>query len=294
MTVTVIVPVYNVSAYLRAGMDSLLAQRYADWNAICVDDGSTDGCGAILDEYAARDARIQVVHKANGGLSSARNAGLDRATGEIVLFMDPDDVAEPDWIATLVKGMEDVDLAWGGFTQDVEGKASEYRPFDAGTVYRQAEVRRRVWRAVFGYRLRDVFRLLLPGGLWSGCRREFAGVWCKAVRRSVLGALRFDERVRLYEDAMFFAAYAQRAQSMRVIGNTGYHYFIRSNGMMVSEARERLVQHKFELRDARRTIDPKMSAWRGSFALSALEVLRATKSLRQPWRYLTFKPYLGR
>ncbi|MGN0853960.1 MAG: glycosyltransferase family 2 protein [Kiritimatiellia bacterium] len=293
MSITVIVPVYNASAYLRTGMDSLLAQRHGEWEAVCVDDGSTDGSGAILDEYAARDARIRVVHQANRGVSAARNRGLDLATGEIILFMDPDDLVGPEWMTALVKGIAGVDLAWGGFVADTEGCVVAHRCVDEGRVYPDGEgVRRRVWRAVFGYRLRDFVRFFLPGGLWKGCRRELAGVWCKAMRRSVIGELRFDERVGLYEDAMFLAAYARRAKSMRVIGDTGYRYFIRPGGLMATEARERMTQHKFELRDARREIDPRMSAWRGTFVLSALEVLRATKSLRLFARYVSFRQFV--
>jgi len=287
---TVVVPVYNVAGYLRAAMDSLLAQTVADWNAVCVDDGSTDGSGEILEEYAAHDTRITVVHQPNGGVSAARNAGLDRATGGIVAFLDPDDVAAPDWLAKLQVGIRDVDLVWGGMTVDRDGKTSYDGPRDVGAVYADDAVRRRVWRAVFGYRLRDLAGLALPGGMWRRCRRELAAVMCRAVRRSVVGDLRFDERVRLYEDSLFLAAFAQRAKSMRVIGDTGYRYFFRERGAMSTEGRERMTQHKFVLRDARRELDPQMTHWRGTFLLSALDVLRHS-GVAAAGRYLTFKPY---
>lgn len=89
--VTIIVPVYNVSEYLPACVESLRKQSYADVEIILVDDGSTDGSGLLCDEYAAKDTRIRVIHKKNGGLSSARNAGLDAASGQWVLFVDGDD-----------------------------------------------------------------------------------------------------------------------------------------------------------------------------------------------------------
>lgn len=92
MTFSIIIPVYNVAPYLRECLDSVLAQTYADWEAVCVDDGSTDGSGAILDEYAARDKRLRVVHQENAGVSSARNAGLNIARGEWVWFLDGDDL----------------------------------------------------------------------------------------------------------------------------------------------------------------------------------------------------------
>ena len=306
--VSVIVPVYNVAAYLRTGLESLArAARQAKragggeaWKAeiVCVDDGSTDGCAEIVDAWAAEMSRredapavVTVVHKANGGLSSARNAGLSRATGEVVLFMDPDDAVDPDWICTLAKGIEGVDLAWGGFTADVDGRLATRLAEDVGAEYYGEAVRRRVWRAVFGYRLRDLPWLCAKGGLWRHCRREFGSVCWRAFRRDVIGDLRFNERVRLYEDAVFLSAYAQRAKSMRVVGDTGYRYFIRKGGMMSVETRERMTRHKFELRDARREIDPGLSAWRGTFALSALQVLKDTKSPRMMWRYATFRPF---
>lgn len=84
--VSVIVPVYKVERYIRKCIDSILKQSFTDFELILVDDGSPDKCGEICDEYAAKDKRIKVIHKKNGGLSDARNAGLDYATGGVYLF----------------------------------------------------------------------------------------------------------------------------------------------------------------------------------------------------------------
>lgn len=92
--VSIIVPVYNVEAYLIQCLDSIITQTYHNLEIILVDDGSPDNCGAICDAYAAKDSRIRVIHQKNGGLSAARNAGLDIATGEYIAFVDSD-----DWIA---------------------------------------------------------------------------------------------------------------------------------------------------------------------------------------------------
>lgn len=91
MLFSIIVPIYNVSNYLPDCVENVLSQSFKDWELILVDDGSSDGCGAMCDEYAGRDSRIKVIHKANGGLSDARNAGLAAATGEYVHFLDGDD-----------------------------------------------------------------------------------------------------------------------------------------------------------------------------------------------------------
>lgn len=92
---SIIIPVYNVAPYLRECLDSVLAQTFKDWEAICVDDGSTDGSGEILDEYGARDKRFRVVHQGNAGVSAARNRGLEEAKGEWVWFLDGDDLILP-------------------------------------------------------------------------------------------------------------------------------------------------------------------------------------------------------
>ena len=114
--ISVIVPVYKVEAYLPKCVDSLLAQTYQNLEIILVDDGSPDNCGAICEEYAARDPRIRVIHKENGGLSSARNAGIDVANGVFLGFVDSDDWLDPhayEWLLSMAQE-EDVKLVCGG------------------------------------------------------------------------------------------------------------------------------------------------------------------------------------
>lgn len=98
---SIVIPVYNVAPYLRECLDSVLAQTFTDWEAICVDDGSTDGSGALLDEYAARDRRFRVIHQKNAGVSVARNTALEVARGEWFLFLDGDDVLRADALELL-------------------------------------------------------------------------------------------------------------------------------------------------------------------------------------------------
>ena len=95
--VSVIVPVYNVEPYLRRCVDSLISQTMHDVEIILIDDGSTDGCGHICDEYADRDARIRVVHQVNAGLSEARNTGIELAKADYLMFVDSDDWLEPEF-----------------------------------------------------------------------------------------------------------------------------------------------------------------------------------------------------
>ena len=101
--VSVIVPVYNVEQYIRKCIESILNQTYNKMEIILVDDGSTDNSGIICDEYSKRDKRIKVIHKINGGLSDARNAGLDICTGDYIVFVDSDDYIKNNMIEMLHK-----------------------------------------------------------------------------------------------------------------------------------------------------------------------------------------------
>lgn len=100
--VSIIVPIYNVETYLHKCIDSILSQTFKDFELILVDDGSTDNCGKICDQYAQQDARVVVIHKKNGGVSSARNNGIELAKGEYIAFVDPDDVIEQNMYEVLV------------------------------------------------------------------------------------------------------------------------------------------------------------------------------------------------
>ena len=105
---SIIIPVYNVAPYLRECLDSILAQNFTDWECLCVDDGSTDESGAILDEYAAKDTRFRVFHQENRGLSAARNRGIDVALTtsaiQMLTFIDADDWVAPNYLAALYEG----------------------------------------------------------------------------------------------------------------------------------------------------------------------------------------------
>lgn len=107
--ISVIVPIYNVENYLAACVDSILNSTYQDIEVILVDDGSPDGSGAICDRYAEKDSRVKVVHKTNGGLSDARNCGLDHATGDYIIFVDGDDLIHPQSLERNVKALESGD-----------------------------------------------------------------------------------------------------------------------------------------------------------------------------------------
>lgn len=103
---SIIIPCYKVEKYIRECLDSVLTQKYELWEAICVDDGSPDGTGVILDEYAAKDSRIRVIHQLNGGLSAARNTALDCAVGEWLIYLDSDDLLPDGTLSTYAKAIQ--------------------------------------------------------------------------------------------------------------------------------------------------------------------------------------------
>ena len=105
--VSIIVPVYNVEQYLDRCLDSLVRQTYSKIEILLVDDGSTDGSGALCDAWQRRDHRIRVFHKPNGGLSDARNHGLERASGDWVCFVDSDDWFDLRFVETMLGALED-------------------------------------------------------------------------------------------------------------------------------------------------------------------------------------------
>lgn len=164
-TISVIVPVYNVAPYLRACVDGILAQTYRNLEIILVDDGSPDECPGICDEYAARDGRVRVIHKPNGGLSDARNAGLDVATGDLIGFVDSDDVVEPRMFELLAEAMaaEGAQVAGCNFydlTSEGRGKehgVSQRRVLGPHDVVRllihDDELQNYVWNKLFDARL---------------------------------------------------------------------------------------------------------------------------------------------
>lgn len=184
-TVSLIIPVYNTEKYLRKCLDSAVQQTYPQMEIICVDDGSTDLSGKIVDEYSARDSRIIAVHQPNAGESAARNTGLGRATGEYIGFMDCDDWIEPDMYETLVKLLEenDADMAIGSWfcETEISQPIKNEKTVKNGTISN-----------------RELMRYLYERDSY----RAFAYMWDKLYKREILfgwkqNPILFDEELEL-------------------------------------------------------------------------------------------------
>lgn len=165
MKVSVIVPVYNGEAYLAECLDSILAQTYSDMEIVVVDDGSTDGSGSMADNYAETDSRVRVLHCTNGGLSVARNRGIDVATGDYVCFVDADDVLHPFMLSTLCSialetGAEVCSCGFlrsGCFKRNPEGELAVFDGVKAveKILYQDDDVTMAAWAHLFDRRLFD-------------------------------------------------------------------------------------------------------------------------------------------
>lgn len=213
--ISVIVPVYNIKEYLPECVDSILSQTFSDLEIILVDDGSTDGCAEICDAYAGKDRRIQAVHKENGGLVSARKAGLRVASGQYIGCVDGDDWIEPDMYERMYRRMqeEDVDVVMCGRYEDTGTARKEvYHGVEEGR-YGKAEM------------LRSIYPRMIAGEAffeWG----IFPGVWDKLFKREFLEPfqLAVDERLVMGEDAACAWPCLLHAGSMYVMHECLYHY----------------------------------------------------------------------
>lgn len=215
--ISIVVPVYNVEAYLHRCVESLQNQTLENIEILLVDDGSPDGCPQLCDALAKQDSRIRVVHKKNGGLSSARNAGLNIATGTYVGFVDSDDDVEPDMYEKMLEVME---------SQQVDFLMSDYLRIPAkGAPYlKSANIR--AGRYDKKAMREDIFPSLIMGeNLDYG---PLLSVWHCLYRTDFLRSNRFyfDEQIRWSEDNIFSAIVGYHVNSFYYMKGQGlYHYY---------------------------------------------------------------------
>ncbi|WP_294159797.1 glycosyltransferase family 2 protein [uncultured Selenomonas sp.] len=224
---SVLVPVYNVAPYLARCLDSILAQTYRALDIVLVDDGSTDGSGAICDAYAARDARIRVVHKANGGLVSARKEGLRHAdpSAPYATFVDSDDWIEPDAYADMMQAMAErpADCVIAGHYEDTgESRRAVVPDFEAG-FYDRARMERDFLPRMMARE---------PFYTWG----LFCSFWNKIFSKALLAPIlsEEDERIRLGEDVAVVYPVLYRAQSVALLHRCYYHYVQHPQSMVKS------------------------------------------------------------
>ncbi len=205
--VSVIVPVYKAEAYLKRCIDSILAQTFTDWELLLVDDGSPDRSGEICDEYAAADSRIRVLHKENGGVSSARNLGLDNMQGEYVTFVDADDWIDIDTFEIcmneiICKRLDVLQYSWK-------------RVNDKGQVLMQKIIKSDVL-GVEDFMNNANFNVCVGGSF----------IKADIIRER---QMRFNVKLKLAEDQIFILTALSFAQRIQAIQNPFYNYFYNSD-----------------------------------------------------------------
>lgn len=209
--ISIIVPVYNVERYLRQCLDSILSQDFIDWEAILVDDGSTDNSGYICDEYSAADNRFKVIHQANGGVANARNTALTEAVGEYIGFVDPDDWIDSQFFSQMLKASADskCDIVVSGFRYehpDHSIPSKNYYP-----------------TRTFGI---DEFSTLL-------CKdKEFQNyMWNKLFHRRLITLV--PDGIRYFEDMYNLIGWVRKANKVLFLSECrGYHYRQRSTSIL--------------------------------------------------------------
>ena len=234
--VSIIVPAYNCIKSLECCVGSIRQQTYTSFELILVDDGSADGSGELCDKFAAEDTRIRVIHKPNGGVSSARNAGIDAVTGEYITFCDSDDYLEPDYLETLVQAAEanpDCGHIWCCF-QTVTG----YQKENAAPNYTYA-------KSLLRYTLQEYMSL---HEMWLD-----AEPWNKLYRTDIVqtAKVRFPEDLSLGEDWLFNLAYIDVSANEKIVVVTKplYNYMRGNDESLDSKYRKDLLDIYRRLND---------------------------------------------
>lgn len=261
--ITIIVPVYNVEKYLKKCVKSIQGQTYKNLEIILVDDGSTDSSGRLCDSLAAEDSRIRVIHKPNGGLSSARNAGLDAAKGDSVGFLDSDDYIASDFYESLLKISD---------SPKTLACSRIVRVDETGTVFQRIYDHDKAEITSISEYIRE---LLLHTGDVSVCSKLFP--------RSLIGKHRFDE-TKLNEDLLFMIGLLDKLQSICYTGKIGYYYLCRSNSISskYGKAIEDMVGNSVLFKSTVQSLYPELRAEADRFALfqHMAYLLLIPKSLR--------------
>lgn len=236
--ISIIVPVYNTEPYLRQCLDSILCQTVGNIEVICVDDGSTDTSPQILDAYAATDSRVQIIHKKNGGLVSARKTGLKAATGEYIGYVDSDDWIEPDMYEKLLAALKDgeADIAMCGRFEDTgETCRKVCHGFPAGR-----------------YDKRALTETIFPRMIVNSAFFEwgiFPGVWDKLFCKESLEPFQMavDERLTMGEDAACTYPALLHAESICILDECLYHYRQSPTSMVKRKTDAEVERRRFRL-----------------------------------------------
>jgi len=309
--VTLILPCYNIESYLERCVRSILAQTFQDFEVILVDDGSTDGTGRLCDTFRDR-SNFKVIHQANRGVSAARNAGLDAATGNYVLFVDPDDHIHPGLLEKVLaearlSGADAVVFGFDTFTAGLDGVRTRTSLPKAipETLAGNEDVIKVVLPRYIGISRADAYGWKSTGKLAP--LKEFASVCLFLFKREILESnqIRFDPKLRLGEDTIFDSTYLAHCRSIRILPESLYNYTSAPTGAMRSIKNQggELLRSKIGLMEAREQLRAAILArtgldiradYQGSYVISVIELATIlTRDRSQPWpsNLASFKEY---
>lgn len=216
--ISIIIPVYNVSPFLRKNIGCVIDQQEADWELILVDDGSCDNSGEICDEYAEKDARIKVLHQHNSGVSTARNNGLNLASGEFICFIDGDDYVNPSYISSMLQAIDGHDVVYANVT------------------HRYPEQNRTA--TAFSYEESKTINLCHDTATVIDLRIIENGFpVAKLFRRDIIEEhnIRFDSSLSYHEDHIFVLEYLSHCKSMILTSDASYQYIHLASGNSLSK-----------------------------------------------------------
>ena len=248
--ISIIIPMYNVEKYLRRCLDSVQNQTFSDFQAICVDDGSPDNSGQIAEEYAARDNRFIVVHKENGGLSDARNAGMTYATGEYIMYLDSDDFIHPQTmeIAYAMARRDRADIVAYTYDRFYRPQLMVYhklglntdnvRPLGIRKKYNVAKIKSRVTDDVFEYATERVHNKFNKNRKWL---IKHCQVWKNMYRRELIAGTPFIKGI-LFEDFPWWSEVMLKNPRVSIINLPLYYYIPNFGGIVLSAKQLRIMQ----------------------------------------------------
>lgn len=234
--ISVIIPVYGVEDFLCECVDSVLNQTYPNLEIILVDDGSPDNSGQICDAYAGKDSRIKVIHKRNGGLSDARNAGLDISTGQYISFVDSDDKVHPQFIELLYSKIGKCDMIFCDF------KSFENYPDLSNDRFKPAEKEK----------LTNFTKDELMLQIMSFRYPLVVVAWNKLYKRELWGSLRYPVG-KIHEDEFIIHSLINRSENIAFIDKPVYYYRMRKQSIMSSASATRSLLDKLEALYLRKT-----------------------------------------
>lgn len=219
--ISVIIPVFNSEKYLQNTLDSLRNQTYSDFEAIIIDDGSTDSSGLIADEYAKNDKRFRVIHVANSGVSKARNLGIEESVGEWIYCLDSDDVMEKTMLQSMIEASYENDMVVSSISVEMVAEKKSISVCNDNIVLKNKD---------------EIGNYLVS---MDGTKKDLLlnYLWNRLMKRDIIvgNNIRFNEEVQLGEDFLFICEYLKFCKSVILLNQCLYKYYIRPNSSLAGK-----------------------------------------------------------